>query len=364
MLARRLALLLLPVSLIATLAVAPSAVAEPRERHGLERLLQNVLDEGAPGGVLAARDADGVTGVAAGEADTRTGREARPGDRYRIGSNTKTMVAVVVLQLVQEGRLELDDPVVRHVDGFDLDRRMTVRHLLQQTSGLHTETMLWRDDNAYRKNRFRHFRPEQLVRIALTNPEPRPAPGTEWEYSNTNYVLAGMVVEQVTGHSLGYELASRIFRPLRMRDTSFPTYSPFIRGRHLHGYRNDGSDTTVYGMSWAWAAGAVVSTTRDETTFMRALLGGRLLDDRRLEQMLDPGEFGYGLGIVPIKLPCAPGMAYGHDGAVFGYHSATISTADGSRQAAVGVNKWLLTDSGGLNSPLLVQAAAAALCEE
>ncbi|MFD2078821.1 D-alanyl-D-alanine carboxypeptidase [Actinopolymorpha cephalotaxi] len=333
----------------------------------LRQLADHLRDAGVPGVVVARRDGDRLTRVARGVANLRTGRAARPDDRYRIGSNTKTMTSVVVLQLVAEGRLSLDDKVVRHLPGLGLDPRMTVRHVLQQTSGLHTDTMVFTPPRTVESVRFEYFTPRELVRLALTNPEPRQAPGTHWEYSNTNYVIAGMLIEAVTHHPAQVELARRIFRPLGLHDTYFPVASPFVRGRHLNGYLPAGEgeppvDLTVYGMSWVRTAGAVVSTTRDETTFLHALFTGRLLPRAQLAQMTDTGEFGYGLGF-PVRVPCVPGgVAWGHDGAVFGYSSGVFSTPDGSRQAAVGANTWLLTDAGELN-PLPAQAAAAALCD-
>jgi D-alanyl-D-alanine carboxypeptidase len=384
-LVRALAVVLLGPSLVlaasnaaATPARTPAAgsVTTPRAasptdgggRDTLERLADEVVDAGVPGVVLARRTGGGLTVAARGVADLRTGRPARPGDRYRIGSVTKTMVAVVVLQLVAERQLSLDDRVATWLPGLGLDERITVRNLLQQTSGFRTDTRVFSPPRSYESNRFRYFRPEELVEIALTNPAPRPAPGTHWEYSNTNYVLAGLLVEKVTGRSVRAELRRRIFRPLGLTGTSFPEASPVIAGRHLRGYLPGGPgqpwvDTTVYSVSWAWAAGAVVSTARDETAFLRALMSGRLLPDRLLDVMLDAGEWGYGLGIYPYPLACAPGgVVWGHNGMVFGYHSAVFSTSDGSRQASIGANAWLVDETGALD-PIAEQAAAAALCD-
>jgi D-alanyl-D-alanine carboxypeptidase len=145
--------------------------------------------------------------------------------------------------------------------------------------------------------------------------------------------------------------------------------SPFVTGRHLQGYLpltegEEPYDTTTYSMSWLRTAGAVVSTTRDETTFLRALFTGRLLPKPLLTQMMDADTFGYGLGLFPVEVPCVPGgVAWGHNGAVFGYDSATFSAPDGSRQASIGANTWLLDASGEL-SPLTAQVAAAALCDD
>jgi D-alanyl-D-alanine carboxypeptidase len=339
-----------------------------RTEDQLEALADKVVAAGFPGVVLAQRTAGGTTAVAGGIADVSSGRHARPGDRYRIGSATKTMTAVVVLQLVAEGRLRLDDRVARWLPDLGLDRRITVRHLLQHTSGFRQNTMVFSPPRSYESNRLRYFRPEELVRLALTNPEPRHLPGSTHEYSNTNYVLAGMVIEKATGHSVRGELTRRIIRPLGLRNTSFPERSPFVAGRHLRGYLppepgKAWQDTTVYSMSWAWTAGAVISTTEDETAFLRALLAGRLLPKPLLDTMMGTGDFGYGLGLYPVRVPCVPGgLAWGHNGMVFGYHAAVFSTPDGARQAAVGANTWLLDESGGFNW-IAEQAAAAALCD-
>ncbi|WP_329522232.1 serine hydrolase domain-containing protein [Spirillospora sp. NBC_01491] len=334
-------------------------------------LAEQVVKAGAPGALVAVQTRAGTREAARGVADLRTKRPARAGDRYRIGSNTKTMVATVVLQLVAEGRLGLDDKVAARLPGLGLDGRITVRHLLQQTSGLHQDQMLWRDTSSFKDHRFERFTPARVVRTALTNPAPRAVPGTKWEYSNTNYVLAGMLIERVTRHSAEAELTRRIFRPLGMRGTTFPRDTTHVAGRHLSGYVPralvDGSsdptrfDTTVYNFSWAWTAGAVISTAEDEATFLRALMAGRLLPPSAMGQMLDTGAFGYGLGILPIKAPCAPGgVAWGHDGIVFGYSSLVAGTRDGAKSAVVAGN--LSFDEGEKVYKTAASSLAPALC--
>ena len=346
----------------------PSQVerAEPAS-DALAGALAPVLDAGAPGALAGVRVDGALDRAAAGVANVDTSRPAHPGDRYRIGSNTKTMTAVVVLQLVEEGRLSLDDPLVDHLPRFDLDPRMTVRHALQQTTGLPTNTGIWNDPDSVAKNRFRAFTPTELVETALANfPEPRPEPGTSWTYSNTNYVLAGLVVESVTGHSLRTELRHRVFSPLGLRHTSFPSrFDPLLSGPALHGYVPGGNgtfeDMTTYNPSWAWAAGAVISTTSDETMFMRGLFDGTLLSEKSLEVMTDVGEFGYGLALLPIAAPCLPGgVAWGHDGIVFGYTSMAAGAPDGSRQAAVAAN--LSADEGDRVYPALAGALTDVIC--
>lgn len=300
--------------------------------------LQPVLDAGAPGALLERLDGHRVRTVAAGVADIATGRRASPVDRYRVGSNTKTMIAVIVLQLAAERKLALDAPLSRWLPGLLPDDRITVRHLLQHTSGLHTDQMLWKTVEDVLKGRFRQYAPEELVRIALTNPQPSPAPGTAYEYSNTNYIVLGMLIQKITGNGIEQELRNRILRPLGLANTYFADGTAYLAGRHLNGYlpNEPGQpllDFTVYNPSWAWTAGAIVSTVDDEARFLRGLFTGRLLSRGWLAQMMDTRTFGYGLGILPVPVPCVPGgMVWGHNGMVLGYGSVMFSTPDGRTQ--------------------------------
>lgn len=355
-------LLVLTLGVVGASAYATPAAAKTTPA------LEKVLAAGFPGAVAADRQGREVDTTAAGVADLRNGRKARASDRYRIGSITKPMVSTVVLQLVAEHRLSLETRVAKLLPGLGLDERITVRHLLQQTSGFHTDTYVFQPPRSVDANRYRHFTPRELVKIALTNPEPRATPGTKWEYSNTNYVLAGMVVERVTGNRVEKELERRVFRPLHLKDTSLPVASTHIRGRHLHGYVQDEAgkatlDYTDYDMSWAWTAGAVVSTVADETAFLRGLFTGKLLPKPLLAKMMDDSQFGYGLGLYAMPAPCVPGgNVWGHNGQVFGYQSAVFGTPDGRRQVAVGANAWILDDEGTGLHPVVDQTAAGAFC--
>lgn len=365
---RRVVAVALGAALVLGVPATTQAATRPAgdDSRQLERLTDKVVEAGAPGAVLTRRTGDDTTGAASGLANVRTERPADPDDRYRIGSNTKTMVAVIVLQLVEEGQLGLDDSVAKLLSDLGLDERITVRHLLQHTSGFHQRTMLGEGEYTYDKTRYRYFAPEELVGIALTNPQPRPKPGTNHEYSNTNYILAGMVIEKLTGAPVEVALQRRIFSPLRLRDTSFERVNPIIFGSHLRGYLPQGEgqplhDTTTYSFSWAWTAGAAVSTGEDQTRFMRALFDGELLSKRMLAEMTDVNDDGYGLGLVRVAVPCVEGgYAYGHNGIVFGYTSWMLSTPDGGRQAAVAGN--LMAGGQDMNA-VVSQSAAGALCD-
>ena len=285
-----------------------------------------------------------------GVADLRTGRPIRPDARFRVGSLTKSFVATVALQLVDEGRLSLSDTVERWLPGvLPYGRQVTVRQLLNHTSGV-PDFVLPALIELYRGNRFRSWRPRELVALIAGQPQDFPA-GSAWSYSNTGYVLAGMIIERVTRRPLGRALERRIFQPLRLRDTSFPVNFPFLPDRHLRGYSLDLDDElnpvegrlldfTVYNPSLAWAAGNVVSDMDDLARFYRALLGGRLLAPDRLAEMktrveIDPGV-GYGLGLFVFDTPCGP--LWGHGGSIPGFNNELYSSEDGTRQYGLMIN--------------------------
>lgn len=274
-----------------------------------------------------------------GVADTRTARPMSTGGHIRIGSTTKTFTATVVLQLAAEGRLGLDAAIDRYLPGVVPDSGSTVRDLLRHTSGLpdHVDAMDWDSFPAWR---LRTFTPAELVALALT--QPRPGPG--WHYSSTNYVLLGMIVERVTGRSIGTEITRRIVRPLGLRDTVWPGNSPSLPDPHPQGYYH-GTDITELNVSWGGAAGALVSSLADENRFFAALLGGRLLPEPYLRQMMttvaaDPDRLWpgarYGLGLIATPLHrCGIGTFWGHGGTTPGFETVGGSTADGRRAQLV-----------------------------
>jgi D-alanyl-D-alanine carboxypeptidase len=332
-------LLALGVAVAATSATAAPGPAPARETE-LQRALDEVVAAGVPGAVALVRVDGRTIRFASGDGNVEPKTPMRTGDRFRVGSITKTFVATVVLQLVGERKLSLDDPVERWLPGVVPNgKRITVRRLLNHTTGLfdYGGDRKWLAA-AYR-DPMRNWAPREIVAVA-TSHKPHFAPGAGWSYSNTNYFVLGLVVEAATKHSLATELRRRIFTPLRLRDTSFPT-KPRIAGRHAHGYFlrppedvSDGSPSVV------WAAGAVVSTADDLARFYRALLGGRLLSPQLLREMETtvtpaPG-FSYGLGLQKLRGPC--GTFWGHSGGSPGYAVDALNSKDGQRQVLVFVN--------------------------
>lgn len=325
---------------------APLAGAETTPRADPVRESVHALAEDFPGVLAAVRGRDGRTrDYTAGVADKETGARVPVNGRVRIASNTKMFTATVVLQLVGEGEVDLDAPVSTYLPGLVPDA-ITVRHVLQHTSGLvDYDDKLITD---YAAVQHVHFEPRELLDVVLPEDLLSP-PGSRFSYSNANYVLAGLVVQKVTGRPVGEEITKRIIERLGLRDTYWPALGDqTIRGRHPHGYFPSRSgelfDVTEMDPSMGWAAGQLVGTPRDLNRFMKALLGGELLEPAQLAEMkktVPAPEFDmtggatYGLGLGTFRLSCG-GAAWTHGGDAPGYVTRNAVTDDG-RVATVAV---------------------------
>ncbi|GAB7047631.1 serine hydrolase domain-containing protein [Catenuloplanes indicus] len=341
---------------IAVLAPAGAATAAPKVRPGplaaeIQPFLDTVTGSGVPGAYVQVRRDGRTFDGASGVAFVASGTPARADFRHRIGSVTKSFVSTAVLQLVGERRLSLDTSVDRLLPRFELDPRITVRQLLAHTSGIgnHTSALTYETVPEWQT---RTFTPDELVRLGQSFPATG-APGERFSYSNTNYILAGLIIEKVTGNDVAKEISRRILEPLGLRDTYFPGSDPRIRGPHAGAYLpwpDPGTgevtlrDFSVYNMTWIWTAGDMVSTMDDLNTFYRALFTGRLLRPVQQRALLAgalpmipeaPDAVRYGLGVYAMQLPC--GTFYGHDGAVIGYVTQVLTSADGRTQVAAGV---------------------------
>jgi D-alanyl-D-alanine carboxypeptidase len=302
--------LVLAASLVATGACRQASEPDPDQMPDLERALELLS---APGAVGLLRTEDRVWRAATG--DTTSGRPAQPGDRFGIASITKTFVATVVLQLVDEGLLSLQDSVEDVLPGaLPYGGRISVRQLLNHSSGL---------DDAYLPELSPRETLEALAEASLMS-----RPGTEYSYANVNYTLLGVIVEEVTGDPLERVVRDRIFTPLALDDTSFgrTTTQSFEAARWL-GYRFVSTD----------AAGGIVSTVDDVATFFRALLAAELIDPDLLSDMtrtIDGGQgFRAGLGIFELDLSC--GTAWGHGGELPTYSSMAMASRDGSKVVVI-----------------------------
>ncbi|MGW0194294.1 serine hydrolase domain-containing protein [Nonomuraea sp. NPDC003201] len=351
---RRAAVTALAAALLAGAATPAAATAQ--DRPELHKAIQEWIDDGFAGMQMRVHDERGDWVGSAGV--RKLGESAKPptNGRYWIGSTTKTFMATVVLQLVAEGRVGLDASVAGYLPGLGLDPRITVRMMLQHTSGLFNYTGDAYDDGVWVPglpsvgkdwvdNRFKSYKPEELVRFALSKPA-KFAPGTSWGYANTNYTLALLLIEKVTGRPYAEEMQRRILGPLRLTGTSVPGNRPDLPGPHAHGYyryEDAGQwkvvDVTRQNPSLLAGAGNMISTTKDVQTFMSALVSGRLLPAALLTEMRTPdprsaGLFGsYGLGLYVLDTgPDCAGIVLNHDGSPpGGYGSLMYSTPDGSK---------------------------------
>ena len=372
-------------TLIATLGagVAQADVERPADlRTTMQRDADALLDYGVPG-VLAELDTTrGDVRVRSGYGDVAARTPVPWNAKFRIGSFTKTFVSATLLQLVGEGRVSLDDPVERWLPGVvrgsgNDGRKISVRQLLQQTSGLPdflNGLPYLGDEAGFEKNRFKTVRPQQAVALAMKY-KPEFAPGTRWAYSNTNYILAGMIINSVTGHPWQQEVRNRIVRPLGLRHTYLPDTSPFIPQPHAVGYERfpgpggtpedpkygDPIDATLQNPSWGGSAGEIISTTDDGDRFLQALVSGKVLRPAQLAEMQKtvptdadfrkawPGS-RYGLGLVWIPNSC--GGSWAHGGDIQGFMTRNGVSPDGSRSVIVSINTDSPKPKAGVTMPL------------
>jgi D-alanyl-D-alanine carboxypeptidase len=347
-LAARLVATLTAAAMVLSPGTAGAASPSQHDRR-LQAALDAIVAAGSPGAVLLDRHDGRTTRLASGYADTATGQRMRPGDRFRAASQMKSFTAVLVLQLVQERRFALDDPVDTLIPGViphGYGKGVTVRHLLQNNSGLFDFGNDPRVLEPYFGGDLGHvWTPPQLLDIAFEH-APLFPPGQEFSYSDTNFFLAAYIVEAVTGHSFDRELRTRILRPLGLHDTDLPRVAG-IWGRHAHGYIALGdppADLDVtYLYPFAWAAGGLNSTADDSARFYRALMGGRLLGPRMMRELETtievtdselPSRTGLG---VQRWTPC--GVAWGHSGNSPGYLLYTWTSPDLRHETVIMVNE-------------------------
>ncbi|GAA3475233.1 serine hydrolase domain-containing protein [Nonomuraea roseola] len=330
----------------------------------LQRLLDRaVTQEGYPGMLAEVRDGNQHWFGTAGTADATTGRQATAQDQFRVGSITKTFTATLVLQLAAEHRLSLDDTVEQWLPGLVQGNghdgsKIAIRQLLNHTSGVFGYTLdatmlerYWGPELL--AHRFDTLTPEELVKIAVSNPADF-QPGEGWGYSNTNFVLAAMIVEKAAGMPYAEALERRIARPLRLTGTYAPGHEAGFRGPHTRTYSRlmlPDTDAPVHDMtelnpSYAFGVGEIISTASDLNAFLGALLKGWLLPAVQQEEMFTMTPvpdgtwldgYSYGLGISSVTLPSGT-TVYGHGGMITGTWSYLYGTRDGEQVTAQSVN--------------------------
>jgi D-alanyl-D-alanine carboxypeptidase len=333
---------LLVCLLAAAVAAVPVQAAAPRAK--LERQLARIVARGVPGAVALVRDDRGTWRAARGFADRNPRVRMTPEHSFRIGSLTKSYVAAVILELAGESKLSLDDSVERWLPGVVPNgAAITVRHLLNHTSGIFNFTEEPELYETYVADPLHAWTPLELLRLAARHSNLFP-PGEEWSYSNTNYIVLGLIAEAASGQPLEALLRERLFVPLTLTRTTFPA-DPALPAPFAHGYVRLGGapvDSTAVHPSFAGAAGAIVSTAADVARFYRELLGGRLLPPRQLETMRTlrfiNARFQYALGLEVQRLKYGCAKAWGHTGSIFGYQTVAFNSIRGRRQVVLLVN--------------------------
>ncbi|MEV0220237.1 serine hydrolase domain-containing protein [Streptomyces sp. NPDC050704] len=342
-------------------AVAAAPAAAPTRDHGAtQEAMDAAVQDGVPGVAGQAKDKYGTWKGTSGVGNLKTDQPRSAHDRYRVGSITKTFVSTVLLQLEAEGRLSLDDKVEKWLPGVVRGNGhdgsgITLRQLLNHTSGIYDYTSdedfgrTYFLKDGFFKNRFDTLPPGQLVKIAMKH-KPDFAPGTSWNYSNTNYVLAGLVIEKATGHTYGDEIRARIIKPLGLRATSVPGTDPKVPRPSSRAYSKLAEtstgptyDVTELNPSIAFSAGEMISDSGDLNRFYSALMRGKLLPEKQLTEMKTTVKVeaipnaGYGLGLMERKLSCGV-VVWGHSGGIHGSNSDAVTTKDGRHSLAFNFN--------------------------
>ncbi|MGW1977456.1 serine hydrolase domain-containing protein [Streptomyces sp. NPDC001889] len=349
----------------AAFTVPAQAADTPNGSKGHEatqKAIEALVKDGLPGVTAGAVDRNGVWQGTAGLGDVRKGKARGKDDRFRIGSVTKTFVSTVLLQMEAEGRLDLDDSVHQHLPGLvrgngNDGRKITVRQLLNHTSGLfnYTSDPAFQQRNltgpGFLKHRYDTHAPRDLVRVALAH-KPDFAPGERHAYSNTGYILAGLIIEKISGDSYEDQVRQRIIKPLGLRATTLPGNNPHMPGPSSRDYSTlsrDPAATTIHdvtanNMSWGWAAGDMISTTGDLNRFFSSLMRGKLMPEKQLKAMKTtipvPGDdfyAGYGLGIYTVPNSCGKEL-WSHSGGTIGSGTEAVTTADGRHTLTTNVN--------------------------
>jgi D-alanyl-D-alanine carboxypeptidase len=264
-------------------------------------------------------------------------------DAYRIGSITKTFVATLVLMLVDEGSVDLDADAAQYISRVEVPAGVTVRNLLNHTSGIPNYTDVEGIDRLLLDDPQRFWTPEEIVAVAAGMPFA--APGGAFAYSNTNYILLGILIEEVTGQPFHEVLRERIIAPLGLESTWLAAYEsgPEPVGAFLQVLAIPlpiQFDYTAVG-SGAWAAGGLVSTAADLQAFFTALFAGELISADALAEMTDTGVYRYGLGLMAD----ADYDVVGHAGSIPGYGTLAVYSPETDRFGFVAVTNELINYS-------------------
>jgi D-alanyl-D-alanine carboxypeptidase len=382
------ALLIAGCSIVATPSTQTASALKPIDQTALQAMVDTTAQELLiPGAVVLLRTPQGDFTAATGT--TELGTRNRPGSdtHFRIASNTKTMTAAVLLQLAQEGKLRLSDPVSKYVPGAPNGDNITIAELLEMRSGLYNYTNAPELATSIDRDPTKVWTPQELLAMAFAHP-PNFPPGTDFEYNNTYYALLGLIAEKVDGRPLATAMQKRLFEPLGLQNTVLPaSISNSISEPYSHGYLYGSSSVALYGTppyspeekaaaragtlqptdytgvnhSVAAAAGGVISTADDLATWMQALVGGRVLnaeyqrvwrDSVQPEDPSNPNK-GYGYGIAQLRW--GPNTMRFHGGETPGYNSFMGTDDTNKMTLVVWTNLTVLLDDSPTANALMLK---------
>jgi D-alanyl-D-alanine carboxypeptidase len=270
------------------------------------------------GAVLIAKDGKPVLRKAYGLADREWEIPNTPDGKFRIGSITKQFTALAVLQLVDAGKVKLDDPVKKYYEGAPPTwEKITVHHLLSHTSGIPSYTGL---PNFFRDKSREPLKPEGIVKLTQDKPLEF-EPGTKYAYNNTGYVLLGYIIEKVSGQDYATYMRTHIFEPLGMQNSGYDSHTTILKKR-VRGYSPDGKNAAYLDMSLPFSAGALYSTVDDLLIWDQALTSGKLVSKESYEKMFTPVLNNYAYGWVVNTFGGRKEM--GHGGGINGFNTFFI----------------------------------------
>ncbi|HET6662064.1 MAG TPA: serine hydrolase domain-containing protein [Rubrobacter sp.] len=326
-----------------------------------------------PGAIAAVRTPEGTWVSTLGVANKASGKPMRADMHHRIGSITKTFTVTLLLRAAAEGRLSLDDTIDQYVKGVPNGDEITLRQMANMSSGIAS----YQADKQWAEEALSHprkvWKPRELARIGIKD-SPVFDPGKGWQYSNTNYELLGLVLEQVTDKPIGKLYQKEIIRPLHLRETSFPNADPALPEPYEHGYTLQGqsngkpADATHWSPTWSWIAGAMISTVDDLLVYGRALgTGEGLLPTEQQAERLTSFLYGlqpntpqraYGLGLVDQR------GWLGHTGEVPGYNTSLYYNAELHTTMVVEVNSDISVGNCPADEPTMSDSPHDIVCSE
>jgi D-alanyl-D-alanine carboxypeptidase len=338
-------------------------------------LEQSFLESGAPGVVAAVQTPEYTWVETRGVADRTSEEPMTPDVHQRIGSVNKTFTVSLLLQAEADGLLSLDDTIDQYYEGIPNGDEITLRQMADMSSGIASYTFNEQFQEQLLSDPQRVWTPEEVVQIGIED-SPAFDPGTEFQYSNTNTVLLGLVLQQATGRPIGDLYREQIIEPLGLQETSFPELedsslpAPQARGYTLQG-QDDGEpvDITNLNPSWGWTAGAMISTVADLLVYGRALgTGEGLLPPEQQSERLDSflgddippntADRAYGLGI---------GREYGwlgHTGTLPGYNTTVYYSPELDATVVVETNSDISSGDCSDDNPTLADSPHDIPCEE